>query len=561
MAWDPTYNVTLDAFTGVKGLPTSGEQIEPWARGFAAQMKFSHPPDDWGCKSTREGSPVSDAIARHENGILTAYDCVINAGAPNAEVNHHPAALPIPDQHHIPVEAQDVIGATPVHATLLGCSLFYALRAFRDNWSNLRPNLRWIKDTLGADYIRSFWSIGALQNLNDIWIMAGSSYTWHNLVQLARDFTVMAHDEFGLRVQWTISGGPEGFETVADLNSNCTRFLDSIRGLESKVELIEEMNEYVVNTGNEEKARHILRDMARALSPHVSNRLSLSSPNSVMGGNPTNAEISFEVSKMYDGLPSQVNTITPHWCRNPHNLSLHRPPNLGSSSPEFVYCNEPRGPFSSVIQSNDLATLGGDYLNAIAAHYEGYTYHSDPGIWSDMIPANYKNGERGSCRNLWDVPNAEAIAAELKQIRLTGSGSGGDVGNGGDGGGTPIPGTRPDALFAGESLLPGQSLIAPGRMASLQNQLDGNLVGYADIGDGQGNHPVWASHTDGTGAGNLRMQGDGNLVKYDGAGTPVWATMTVGHPGAMVQIQDDGNFVVYKDTTSGVPIWASKDNS
>jgi titin len=51
----------------------------------------------------------------------------------------------------------------------------------------------------------------------------------------------------------------------------------------------------------------------------------------------------------------------------------------------------------------------------------------------------------------------------------------------------------------------------------------------------------------------LSMQGDGNLVEYNGS-TVVFASGTSGHPGASVTMQGDGNLVIY---LSGTALWAS----
>jgi hypothetical protein len=42
----------------------------------------------------------------------------------------------------------------------------------------------------------------------------------------------------------------------------------------------------------------------------------------------------------------------------------------------------------------------------------------------------------------------------------------------------------------------------------------------------------------------LIMQGDGNLVEYNGP-TPLWATDTAGQPGNRATMQTDGNLIVY----------------
>jgi hypothetical protein len=52
------------------------------------------------------------------------------------------------------------------------------------------------------------------------------------------------------------------------------------------------------------------------------------------------------------------------------------------------------------------------------------------------------------------------------------------------------------------------------------------------------------------------MQGDGNLVIYDGNGVAIWASRTsFRHPGAFLVVQTDGNVVIYD--VDGTPLWAT----
>jgi hypothetical protein len=50
------------------------------------------------------------------------------------------------------------------------------------------------------------------------------------------------------------------------------------------------------------------------------------------------------------------------------------------------------------------------------------------------------------------------------------------------------------------------------------------------------------------------MQGDGNLVVYNGSAVALWASSTSGNPGAYLVLGDDGDLVV--DSASGEPLWA-----
>lgn len=540
-------------------------RIKFWERVMGC-VYWGHPtynatPDTkWHCKRATSTSLPSDDVAL-SLPTRDFWDCIESAGGPNYQIKAHYGGILDPAQPEYVPPKPEGGGVGPTHSTSLGASLFYLPRAFKENWEELKPNLEWIKTKLNADYIRAFWSIGALQNPNDVWIQAGSSYRWPDLVDICRRATEMVVNEFGLRVQWTITGGPEGFENDSLLAENCGRFLDTIEGLEAHIHLVECMNEYAVNNGGDKDAgRHILRNMARTLAPHLNGiPFSLSSPDSCMGTDPNNPEIAAETSKMYDGLPLQVNAGTPHWSRHSGHPEWHRPPNMGPSTPDHLYGNEGEGPGSSVVEERDENVISGHYQSAINANYAGWLLHTDCLIWSNRIPNHYKIPDgggaipRGQWRFLRDVPNIMAISQRLSEVRATGSGGGGGNGGGGGGGGTTTPG--PDKLLSGAILGPGQSLISPNHKASLQNQLDGNLVSYADLGDGQGNHPVWASGTHqppGYEPGNLKMQEDGNLVLSDKHGRPIWASHTDGNPGAMIQVQDDGFVVMYKN---GQPLW------
>lgn len=120
--------------------------------------------------------------------------------------------------------------------------------------------------------------------------------------------------------------------------------------------------------------------------------------------------------------------------------------------------------------------------------------------------------------------------------------------------GTPAPAgcTTPAAcgtLTANQSLATGQTRTSCDGRFTLTMQGDGNLVLY------QGGTALWATNTANSGAARATMQGDGNFVVYTSAGTPVWASNTSGNAGAHLSLQNDGNLVVYG--ASGVALWAS----
>jgi hypothetical protein len=434
VAFGSLHQDLLQRFADRYGLPTSGPQIEPWTRQCMEQFKFSDPAQNWGCKSTSAGSPVSDAFAIGNAGHMLVYDCVISAGAPNASLNLHPEELFITNQHFIPVTAKDHLGLpAPVHSTLLGCSLFYGVRAFRDNWPCLRPNLKWIRDTLGADYVRTFNSVG-VDHPSNPWQHAGVFMSWSNHDQLVRDYVRMCFEEYGLKQHMVVTAGADpGWVTEAETRDSCRRFSDSLADLSHMIVLIESQNEYKVNAHPNFSPSHFVRLIGREVMPRFPGvPYALSSPDAIMGGVPDESEIAAEVETMHSGHPATA--ITEHWCRNSGDLSLHRPMNLGPFAPAARWSTEPIGPYSSVVSSTDPAWIGSRYKLAIDAGFKGYTFHTDPGIWSNRL--NASKPDQGKWENIFDVKNADAIAAELKQLRKTGSSGGG--GNGG-GGGSMIP--------------------------------------------------------------------------------------------------------------------------
>ena len=97
-----------------------------------------------------------------------------------------------------------------------------------------------------------------------------------------------------------------------------------------------------------------------------------------------------------------------------------------------------------------------------------------------------------------------------------------------------------DALGAGASLVPGQSLHSPSSQYRLDVQADGNLVVY---GNGRA---LWSTSTWAGGGARLELQPDGNLVLYSTAGVALWHTRTYGSGTSnRLVVQDDGNVVLY----------------
>ena len=143
--------------------------------------------------------------------------------------------------------------------------------------------------------------------------------------------------------------------------------------------------------------------------------------------------------------------------------------------------------------------------------------------------------------------SANVSAASLQQWNMVAGAipSGTAVPAGCSGSSSPGCGT----LTANQSLTSNQSLVSCDGRFDLILQGDGNLVLY------EGSTALWASNTVNSGAVKATMQGDGNFVLYTSAGSPVWASNTAGNSGAKLSLQNDGNLVI--TSASGAVLWAS----
>ena len=100
----------------------------------------------------------------------------------------------------------------------------------------------------------------------------------------------------------------------------------------------------------------------------------------------------------------------------------------------------------------------------------------------------------------------------------------------------------------GQRLKPGTVIYSLSHAYRLVMQGDGNLVVY------NGHKAIWSTGTDHHGGANAVMQGDGNLVVY-WHGHAIWNSNTDHHGGAVLDMQNDGNLVIY---WHGKAIWNSK---
>jgi hypothetical protein len=109
------------------------------------------------------------------------------------------------------------------------------------------------------------------------------------------------------------------------------------------------------------------------------------------------------------------------------------------------------------------------------------------------------------------------------------------------------------ALYAGQTLNPGQQLTSPNGQYRLAVQYDGNAVVY-----GPGNSVLAQTYSGGLGAARLVMQTDGNLVLYRNSDNAVlFNTATMGTGAYKIVMQDDGNLMM--TTAADGYVWSTID--
>jgi len=107
-------------------------------------------------------------------------------------------------------------------------------------------------------------------------------------------------------------------------------------------------------------------------------------------------------------------------------------------------------------------------------------------------------------------------------------------------------------LLAGQGITPGHPLPSCNGRFQISLQGDGNLILY------DGNTMVWSTQSSGHTPSVATLLADGNFVILDQAGKIFWSTATAGLLGDTLIMQNDGNLVLYTAPTApNSPVWDS----
>lgn len=336
-------------------------------------------------------------------------DFIVGAEGPNPSLGWNP---------DIPrYSKEDWYAPTPVptNSTMLGCSFFWLLAGVQKYRGQVDMNLMWVRNSLGADFIRAFAVLGwDFFSGIDPWADLATNWRSTNFVRNVRNATNVAA-EHGLKVAWTFVGGRAQVPDQASQFMLVDRMAEALNPIIDRIPYVEMWNEYLVNNGTSAELRAMAR-RAKGLFPDGF-PIALSSPDCIMGGQADPNEVSEEINRLYGG-DSGANLMTIHPTRPEPLWNAATIKGFGMWKGPIVN-GEPRGPGASAGGDVDSpAIIAGDYDMDIKAGAVAYVFHPKPGIWGGHcvgFPA------QNDPANIYEVRNATQIASALKQLRQTGT--------------------------------------------------------------------------------------------------------------------------------------------
>jgi hypothetical protein len=397
---------------------------------------------------------AEDAIVfgNDPNDVMNVVDTVVGTGAPGASLPSRWTAVPrrTTDTWEAPrpLSAADLTylreGAVPPpvpgRRVRIGASFFWLLTGRTKYADQVDRNLDWIAGPLDGDFVRALVVLGgdlfsaiagrgshqsymtAPESLtpramraavgSDPWSDVGTRWDLPGFRDHVARTTRYVFDRFGLKIMWTLIGGRSQVMTTAQQEAVCDIVISVAREMPECIELIEPWNEYLVNGGT----THELRAMHRRLRAGVPAQIpiALSSPNTVMGES-TPAEVRAELASLYPGLPPGA-ALTYHVSRAPNTIWMPGA-DLGPDAPdeELSGMTEPPGPGASAGGDADDPNVLGDHLSrTMRAGWRWYVLHTRPGVWGGHCDRRWP--AENTPANLFEVPNAAAIAARLRAV-------------------------------------------------------------------------------------------------------------------------------------------------
>jgi hypothetical protein len=259
----------------------------------------------------------------------------------------------------------------------LGATMMWAAWAYKFDRPKLEANLQFLS-THGFNYVRALGVVGD-PNTPDYWDGREIDRAWPDYAEVIAGLTDLAHDTYGLRVEWTLIGdGQITVPTLADRQALIAGFLAMAAGRERKLMHFEVANEAWQNGFGGDAGLAELRLLSETMR--------LRSPNLVAASAPVGVTCA-EAQAVYNGGVADLSTI--HFDRDISQVEgSWRPVRLPW---EHQFCpglpvgsnNEPIGPGASVAEENAPIRLVAAAIETWIAGLPLYVFHSHAGVRGD----------------------------------------------------------------------------------------------------------------------------------------------------------------------------------
>jgi len=254
----------------------------------------------------------------------------------------------------------------------LGATLFWGAWAYKFDRARLERNLD-VLSAAGVDYVRVLGSVGGAS-----WEDRQTDPRWTDYDAIVAGLTDLAHDRYGMRVQWTIFGGAPFTPPGRERERLVDRFAAVARGREHKIFAFEIANEGWQNGFRGTEGINELRRLGKRLSDATSVLVALSSP------------ASRAACATYAGAGANIMTL--HYergfgsegpmrpLRRPWSFPAAYEAQCPGELPRAVLNNEPIGPESSVRSDDSPSRIAAAYVMTFLASNAAYVLHTGPGI-------------------------------------------------------------------------------------------------------------------------------------------------------------------------------------
>ena len=285
----------------------------------------------------------------------------------------------------------------------LGATLFWGAWAYKSDRARLERNLKVLSEA-GVDYVRVLGSVGGAS-----WYDRETDPRWSDYDAIIAGMTDLAHDQYGLRVQWTLFGGAPFTPSGASRESLVDRFASMARGREHKIFAFEIANEAWHNGFRGPEGLAELRRLARRLNDKTAVLVALSAP--------------AKGAACATYAQSGANAMTLHYERGfgadgpigpmlrPWSFPTAYDRRCRGQLPQVVFNNEPIGPESSVRQDDSPSRIAAGYVMTFLAGNAAYVLHAGPGIRGGGAADVSSNLRRHA--HFDELPSFTPIAAAL----------------------------------------------------------------------------------------------------------------------------------------------------